>query len=286
MYHIFVSNNADALEAKLNDNGDTVTIEAEYGARLVEGSLLILAHHGERSGNPAPCIADVPDLSDRDWLMIGVSHIDLDTLGGIAAVLGRKPKHAGFWNCAAWVDVNGPHKLLDCPDFNDIIGLMLDAFWAYSENNRVFPPRDGSVLEIDAQVEAYLNILTRIIAFEDDLIEEGRQFRKTRRAEEQDALIEEGDDVRVFCGPKFCNAFYRGAVGVAKGVVAYNTRFGSITVSLEDGGKSVNARELVQGLWGNDAGGHDGIAGSPRGTRMSLNDLVNARDALIVALKQ
>ena len=48
---------------------------------------------------------------------------------------------------------------------------------------------------------------------------------------------------------------------------------------MADGGKKVSAKKLVQELWGNEAGGHEGIAGSPRGQEMTEKDmqqLVNA----------
>ena len=42
---------------------------------------------------------------------------------------------------------------------------------------------------------------------------------------------------------------------------------------MADGGKRVSAKELVQELWGNEAGGHTGIAGSPRGQEMTEKDM-------------
>ena len=42
---------------------------------------------------------------------------------------------------------------------------------------------------------------------------------------------------------------------------------------MADGGKKVSAKELVQELWGNEAGGHPGIAGSPRGKEMTEKDM-------------
>ena len=42
---------------------------------------------------------------------------------------------------------------------------------------------------------------------------------------------------------------------------------------MADGGKKVSAKELVQELWGNEAGGHPGIAGSPRGQEMTEKDM-------------
>ena len=67
------------------------TVEAEYGDECLEGTMATLAHHGPRSNNPAPCnTPDVPVLPP--FATVVVSHIDLDTLGGIYALQGRKPE--------------------------------------------------------------------------------------------------------------------------------------------------------------------------------------------------
>jgi len=71
---------------------------------------------------------------------------------------------------------------------------------------------------------------------------------------------------------------------VALACVALNTTMGSVTVSLESPVAGVSAREIVQSLWGPDAGGHDGIAGSPRGRVMTEADLLAAADAVADAL--
>lgn len=71
---------------------------------------------------------------------------------------------------------------------------------------------------------------------------------------------------------------------VAGGVVALNTDTGAVTISLESPVPGVSCRAIVQSLWGPDAGGHDGIAGSPRGQVMTWADAVQAADALARAL--
>lgn len=96
-----------------------VTIEAEYGEVCVQGSELTLAHHGPRSGNPPPCVVPQEEVRAAlrrpcwdceyyaPWLcetctglgsytpqniQVGLSHLDLDALGGCMAVLGLKPE--------------------------------------------------------------------------------------------------------------------------------------------------------------------------------------------------
>ena len=61
-----------------------------------------------------------------------------------------------------------------------------------------------------------------------------------------------------------------------------NTKFGSITVSALD--NAFDCKAVVQGLWGELAGGHPGIAGSPRGQAMTESDLIAAVKAVATAL--
>ena len=86
------------------------TVEAEYGDECLEGTMVTLAHHGPRSNNPAPCnTPDVPELPP--FATVVVSHIDLDTLGGIYALQGRKPEDYRFWEAAEMIDVKGAHHI-------------------------------------------------------------------------------------------------------------------------------------------------------------------------------
>lgn len=64
--------------------------------------------------------------------------------------------------------------------------------------------------------------------------------------------------------------------------ITYNEKFKSITVAFADGGREnggeYSAKEIVQKLWGPEAGGRDGIAGSLRGKEMSEKDFCDMRN--------
>lgn len=149
---IYIANNATAL----NTVAPNATVEAEFGDSVVTGSILTLAHHGPRSGRPCPC--SLPNFQNLGIETVGISHVDLDTLGGLMAIMGQKPDQydwvKNFWAVAAQVDVMGVHKL---PQISlggvaeDYVLDSLNAFWAFSESpeGRVYPPRDGSVAKID-----------------------------------------------------------------------------------------------------------------------------------------
>jgi hypothetical protein len=86
-------------------------------------------------------------------------------------------------------------------------------------------------------------------------------------------------DVVVRVSSTFVNHLYATPDGrICRGVTAFNTTRGEITVSLAEPVSGVSCRKLVQELWGPLAGGHDGIAGSPRGERRSLADLQAAAE--------
>jgi hypothetical protein len=86
----------------------------------------------------------------------------LDALGGCLALLGRKPEADAFWALAAHVDVRGPHRLGEAGASEGDLA-RLHAFWAWSAENRVFPPRDGTVADITEAVEAAGEALGRIL---------------------------------------------------------------------------------------------------------------------------
>ncbi|MBI5619880.1 hypothetical protein HY950_02875 [Candidatus Gottesmanbacteria bacterium] len=267
-----------ALEGKR-----TATVEAEYGDVVVEGSVLTLAHHGSRSANPAPCLAD-NGVGGEGIEAVGLSHIDLDALGGCAAILGRKPEADGFWALAAFVDVNGPHKIgRSGASAEDI--RRLEAYWAWSESRKVFPPRDGSSLDVTDKVMEGIEAVERIVADDEALLTAGDDFVKKGDELNKLSFIEAKGGVIVRVCGGFSNHLYvtpNGEVGCA--VVALRTDFHACTVSLADPISGVSCRDIVQSLWGSEAGGHPGIAGGPRNALMGLDELLKLRDATVAAV--
>ena len=82
------------------------TVEAEYGSHTMLGELITMAHHGANSHNPAPCNwGPVPQIEDG---VILVSHLDLDTIGGVMKLLGIQPEDPEFWSAAEFIDTRGP----------------------------------------------------------------------------------------------------------------------------------------------------------------------------------
>lgn len=250
------------------------TVEAEYGDECLEGTMVTLAHHGPRSNNPAPCnTPDVPELPP--FATVVVSHIDLDTLGGIYALQGRKPEDYRFWEAAEMIDVKGAHHIHELDkDIQD----KLNAYYAYNDGQ----PRQRytEAIDVTKQIDDTYNVVNAIVDINDPehdkLITAGKEWAQTREKEVKDQLVYENKDVRVFdTNGIFCAASYfsPNQNTICPATVTYNEKFKSITLAFEDGGKQLNAKEIVQELWGPEAGGREGIAGSPRNVEMTKNDL-------------
>lgn len=250
------------------------TVEAEYGDECLEGTMVTLTHHGPRSNNPAPCnTPDVPELPP--FATVVVSHIDLDTLGGIYALQGRKPEDYRFWEAAEMIDVKGAHHIHELDkDIQD----KLNAYYAYNDGQ----PRQRytEAIDVTKQIDDTYNVVNAIVDINDPehdkLITAGKEWAQTREKEVEDQLVYENKDVRVFdTNGIFCAASYfsPNQNTICPATVTYNEKFKSITLAFEDGGKQLNAKEIVQELWGPEAGGREGIAGSPRNVEMTKNDL-------------
>lgn len=274
--------------------GPVLTVEAEYGSAVVEGSIYTAAHHQPsgpyagrhtvEGGRPSPC--NDPSIPVIEEGTVLVSHLDLDTLGGLWRAQGRTGlflRYAGFWNLAEYVDVNGPHRVASAhADERDVD--MLNAWWAYSRTMPRFP-RDR-VSDISEAVRAAGEVIARILTGDEELLAAGRAFREAEaelnRRTFRSMTPDLGIIVRVAeAASDFCNHLYADPEGMSGGdsagrhavVVCHNTATGSVTISISEPLPGFSCRELVQALWGPEAGGHDGIAGSPRGRVMTEDDL-------------
>jgi hypothetical protein len=272
---VLLSSNPDNLRTELAKYKLTATVEAEYGDVVVEGSVLTLAHHGPRKHHPPPCLRDNNPV---ELDAIGLSHLDLDALGGILSLTGQKPMAYNFWQLAGWVDVTGPHKLTQAPeDFITVSNTeALYAWWAWVAKHRVYPPRDGSVRDVTEDVQEAEGVLHRILRKRDEeLLQEGEEFRENEKELNEASMVEAIGPVLVRSSDQFVNHLYvTPNGGIYKAVVALKKETGEITISLADPIEGVSCVELAQEQWGSEAGGHVGIAGGPRSGGFKLEDAI------------
>jgi hypothetical protein len=279
MTKIIIGSNADNLEAAQA----AITIEAEYGDRVVEGTQYTSAHHGPRGNNPAPCVDQGLDRLADENTTIGLSHFDLDSLMGVGRALGRKYPDS-FAQLAAFVDTKGPHKLGQAGASEEDLA-RLHAFWAWSAQNRLFPPRDGSVQDVTEFIAAALNVMDSILVDDPELLKAGREFKGKEDTLNRSSLNHNGP---IFQNvllrstlQEFVNHLYTVPGGATyKAVVSYNRKTGAVTCSLADPIEGVNCGEFVKSLWGDEAGGHTGIGGSPRNKPLPWMEAIRAAEKL------
>ena len=279
MTRILLARSADIAKTVNPD----LSVEAEYGSVVVEGSVYTAAHH-QKEGEYTSA-ADIPFV----WGDVLVSHFDLDTVGGCMRAMGRihltfGRSSAGFWNLAEFVDLNGPHRLSES-GASKIDLSRLYAFWAWSQANlpRQFPADE--VVDVTEHVEAAGRAITEILGGQRDLLEAGEAMREAQDDLNRVSFIEAVAEVGIRAHAGFVNHLYTTPEGhPLRAVVALNPEQGSVTVSLAEAVEGVSCRELVQELWGPEAGGHDGIAGSPRDKKMTEEDLRELGAAVVQAL--
>jgi hypothetical protein len=182
------------------------------------------------------------------------------------------------------VDVCGPHKL-GTAKASRLDVQRLYAYWAFSKGCRVFPPRDGSVEDVTDKVLDHIKVVQDILDDNPELLAKGREFKETEEGLNQDSLvrIERVGDLRIAVrkADGFVNHLYTTVIGEeCEGVLALNEKFKSVTLSWSEEGQG-DACRTMQAAFGPEAGGHKGIAGSPRGQEMSWDDL----ERVILTLK-
>jgi hypothetical protein len=271
------------------------TVEAEYGAKVVEGRIYTAAHHQKEgpfseAAQPAPCNNQMIKPLDGGASVL-VSHLDLDTIGGCLRAHHDfqdlfSEGTAPFWAAAEFVDLKGPHRIAQSGASPETIE-QLRAFWAWSKTTPRLPfdrVADATAIVIEAG-----RVLREI--FEDDAarLEAGRAWAANEAALNARTFVrvEGGVVVRIASGRSdFCNQLYCSPDSdhPERAVVSMNTETGVLTVSLADPTPGVSCRAIVQGLFGPEAGGKDGIAGGARGKVYNEADMEALVAAMVAAL--
>lgn len=239
----------------------TATVEAEYGDIAVKGTKVTLAHHvTEYRDCQAPCVAKVAPLEAGS--VIVVSHVDLDTVGGCLALLGVKPNCDMFWEATAFIDLNGPHNtyLLVSTEQD-----MMNALWAWQTINK--PKRFSDKEDITEVILSYVPAIEAIISGETDIIAEGKKWASEIAKRVEEKLYLETDNIRafitdhVFCASSYYSPIRKRSVNAT---VSMNTETHGIIIAFADRDAQYSASSIAKSIWEDHAGGHAGIAGSPR----------------------
>jgi hypothetical protein len=269
-------------------NPPALTVEAEYGGFVLEGTRYTAAHHQPLGspyvgrhvtplGRPAPCNdPNVPKLNEDEVALI--SHIDLDTLGGLMRASGKFEDNQVFWDFAEFIDTNGTHKA----DKEHPYWIVFNGIQAWIEENhpKIDTSRNNEISDFCDQAFEFIK----------EALTDGHLATRMGAAQvyiqqklDESSFIEErasGLIVRRSKGEKV-NHLYRNAIAV----ISYNEAKKNIRISTADPIPNLSCRRLVQEWWGDRAGGHDQIAGSARGKLMTEEQFQEAiskfEDALI-----
>jgi len=323
---VLLAPSADIAKTILATKPIVLTVEAEYGLFVAEGSRYTAAHHQPvgspyagihvvAGGRHSPCNdPSIPRLEQGDLIL--VSHVDLDTIGG---VLRAMPEYADlfprkrdlewmtlhdpvgkelfdeqmqlrrdFWALAEYIDVSGPHKISRADPAASRAAKQLYAFKAWSKSDTLFRFPQDEASDVTGCIIAAGEALRRIFAGdpellyagEDILVEEAILNRRTFIRRDGDVIIRITDSTP-------CSHLYEppgGWSGYAPAIASYTRSTGAVAISLADPIPGVSCRAILQELWGPEAGGQDGIAGSPREKRMEESALYEAVAALQAAI--
>lgn len=301
MIRILLASSAALARETIATKNVALTIEAEYGSFVAEGKLYTAAHHqpagspyaGTHIGGamPSPCndhnIPSAGRIVATGNAFILVSHIDLDTFGGCFRATGWDSLFVDafqpFWDLAEFVDTRGAHKLPES-GASDVDKARLYAFWAWSRTNSPRFPRD-TIADVTSLVNSAAGAIASILHGDTARLAQGEQFRLDGEARNGRTFRSRIGSVIIRVAGEFCNDLYIDPSGdVALAVASLNTKTGAMTISLADPIEGVSCRALMQKLYGPEAGGHDGIAGTPREKRYSehdVSDLAIALDAIL-----
>lgn len=278
-----------------------ITVEAEYGTTVVEGSIYTAAHHqplGTKYGQqrPAPCndsnipalVAEMPNDENVAGGTILISHIDLDTLGGVARAMGLgnmfKPEYESFWNLAEFVDNNGVHKLMTQNPSDENV-KRLNAWWNIQSKTTRFA--FGELHEVTEYVYELLDSLYNCLEMNDKEIQDGIEFKAKTDELNRASFVKAEAGVILRKADSFVNHLYEipESPSIGECIVAYNTKFNSITASLAND-REFDMGDVMREFFNDpEAGGKKGIGGGNRNVQYTFEQAENLAEYMIKKLK-
>lgn len=285
---------APSWELAQSIENPTVTIEAEWGSKVLEGSTFTACHHQPGQENwPAPCNNErIPAITNGT---IVLSHLDHDCIGGTLRALGHEHlfsvEYQSFWDLAEDADKNGPRVLsYHSQEDQD----RINALWAYLKSIP-FTSRD-KVTDVTETIYKCSQVIQEILEGNDNRLEMGRKWVKYNEELADTSYhstlplenVDGGLQVRVIkeLDPAtgkggFVNHLY----GDDAAIAAFCKPLGTITISQKNPEVTkVICRNVMQSLFGAEAGGHAGIAGGNREGGHSQEDFEKTINAFQQAL--
>lgn len=296
MIKIILGNSAETMEQALSEHDQTATIEAVYGDKIVHGSVLTLTR-GKNRNRKCPCLFRNLDI---DIDAIGISRVDLNTIGGLMAILEIKQINIFtniFWDVVAQIDRRGPHHIRSITwklGVGKEIRDVLNAYYAFFEKHKTefIAPEDGSVIEIniDPLINVLNLLLTPALSETDEyttLINDGKSWYDRKKDVEHDSFrkLEDGVLLRVSVDGNNVNNLYNHYNDVERAIVGYDETRETITLSVESPIPRFSCIDFIINLFGVECVGNEHIAQSPCDKKMKYSDAEYLHQQLIEYLK-
>lgn len=257
------------------------TIEAEYGNVVIEGVKATYAHHvagweTAPSLQPNNSAITAGDLMDNDNYIL-VSHIDLDVICGVLSILNAYDVKDSVKEAINYVDTHGQHKIGFIKDSEG--RAFVEAYIGIVSKHRA----PFGVEDVTDYCKMVGNLLMGNKEKHTDFVKLGKEVLENKEVEANKAMLLENNGVVLYDAPE--NVFGLSSAYICREeefeyTVVYSNKFKTITIAAADGkDQGINLVEFMQGYFGPEAGGHYGIAGSPRGVEYTLADAMNVFEA-------
>lgn len=268
-------------------NNSVVAIETEYGNKYYgkkDGAVLELLHHGEKSDNKPASTILIPNNSEQlkyKYDNFIISHIDLDTVFGImwaGGYLKNSKTARTVSELVAYLDINGFYKFKkELLDYNNPFHMKLLAitslmnFWKINLktlskdiHKLILRIRDYIILDVPEDIKKFLMPDINENIFLKNISDDSLSIPKI--------LVTYISNISV------TNRYYINNIEYDI-ILQYNTGSNTITLACQDEkiaekyfGKT-GVIEPLQLFFGDDAGGHKTIGGSPRDKKLQYEYL-------------
>ena len=265
----------------------TLSVNAEYGAFVLEGTKYTSAHHQPigsqyvgrhldwRCGKPAPCNdTNIPVLSEDEVAII--SKVDVSTVGGLMRASGKYSdlfsQHVSFWDLVEETELCGVQLLdEDHPYYFCLRGIL-----KHFEDMKETYPKDRNS-ELSSHVETLSEYISKALQSK----ERGENFDLGVQAVQED--LDLNLDTFVSMTPisliirktkeEDCNHLCSDPDGIkGVGVISYNEKWKSIKVSVSDTLSDFSCISFLRDALDRESTGNKLNAVSPHGKIYSEND--------------